>query len=39
MSGIKQINVVFTAEEHERLLKAKGEMSWHDFIMSLVESE
>ena len=36
---MKTINVTFTDEEGERLTEAKGVLSWHDFIMTLVEEE
>ena len=32
---MKQIRETFTDEEHKKLIKSKGEQSWHDFIMSL----
>lgn len=34
---IVTINVPFTKEEHAVLKDAKGTLSWHDFILSLVE--
>ena len=34
MVGMKTINVTFTDEEHERLVEAKGGLSWHDFILN-----
>jgi len=34
---MKTINVVFTDEEHEALVKAKKNKSWHDFILKLAE--
>lgn len=34
---VKQINVAFDDEEYEKLRKAKGKKSWHNFIMSLVK--
>jgi len=37
--GMRSISVTFTDEEHERLVKAKGSLSWHDFIMKLVEAK
>ena len=33
--SIKKINEAFTEEEFERLKKAKGGKSWHNFIMEL----
>ena len=33
---MKTINVTFDDEEHKDLDFLKGDMSWHDFIMSLV---
>ena len=36
-SGIvRTVNETFTDEEFEQLLKAKGNESWHDFILSLI---
>lgn len=34
---MKWINVAFENEEMEKLMKAKGDQSWHDFIMKLVK--
>ena len=34
---MKSISVTFTDEEHTALLKAKGELSWHDFILKMLE--
>lgn len=36
---MKTINVTFSDENHELLVKAKGELSWHDFILKLLEAE
>ena len=36
---MKGISEKFTDAEHAQLLKAKGNMSWHDFIMTLMEKE
>ena len=35
---MKTINVTFEDEEHERLVKKKGNLSWHDFILKLAEN-
>lgn len=35
---MKSINVYFEDNEFEKLIKAKGDQSWHDFIMKLVKS-
>lgn len=32
---MKTINEKFEDAEHKRLVKKKGKMSWHDFIMQL----
>ena len=32
---MKTINVTFSDEEHELLLEAKANISWHDFIILL----
>jgi predicted CopG family antitoxin len=34
---MKTINVTFTDEEYEQLLKTKNGTNWHDFIMELVK--
>lgn len=34
---MKTINVTFSDEEHKLLLEAKEELSWHDFILKLLE--
>ena len=34
---MKNINIVFTDEDHAKLTKAKGELSWHDFILTLLK--
>jgi len=34
---MKNINVVFEDEEFKRLVEAKGESSWHDFVLTLAE--
>lgn len=34
---MKQINIYFEDGEFEQLSKAKGNLSWHDFILKLVE--
>ena len=36
---MKSISVTFTDEEGEQLIKLKGVLSWHDFILTLVEKE
>ena len=33
---MKQINVYFDDEEHKKLEEKKRDLSWHDFIMNLV---
>lgn len=30
---MKNINVMFEDDEYEKLIKAKGKLSWHDFII------
>ena len=30
---MKTINVTLTDEEHETLVRVKGDLNWHDFIM------
>ena len=36
---MKKINETFTDEEFERLKKAKGKKTWHDFILNLAEEK
>lgn len=36
---MKTVNQTFTDEEMQKLQKTKGEKSWHDFILELVEKE
>jgi len=33
---MRRVNEVFEDNEFEKLLKKKGKMTWHDFIMQLV---
>jgi len=32
---MKQINVYFDDDEYEELVKAKGDLTWHNFIIQL----
>ena len=34
---VKYINIALDDDQHERLLKAKGDKSWQDFVMGLVK--
>jgi len=34
---MKSMTVIFEDAEHKKLMKKKDGMSWHDFIMKLVE--
>ena len=34
---MKTINVTFTDEEHRKLVRTKGDVSWHDFILNLLD--
>jgi len=34
---MKQINVYFDDDEHKKLTERKGNLSWHDFIIKLLE--
>ena len=36
---MRRINETFTCEEFDRLLKAKGKKTWHDFILELAKDE
>ena len=36
MDGMKSINEMFKKEEYNQLIKVKGDRTWHDFIMMLV---
>jgi hypothetical protein len=33
---MKVVHQTFEDQEHEQLVKAKGDKNWHDFIMELV---
>src|SRR5262249_8301688 len=35
----RQLNVILDDEDHQKLLKAKGQRSWREFIMTLVGVE
>ena len=34
---MKQLNITFEDSEHKKLVKAKGDMGWREFIMKLTE--
>ena len=34
---MKSINVYFEDEEYKKLRKKKGDLTWHDFILKLLE--
>lgn len=34
---VKQLNIILDDEDHRKLVKAKGEKSWRDFIMELAK--
>ncbi|MGQ9624787.1 MAG: hypothetical protein ACUVT9_05390 [Candidatus Bathycorpusculaceae bacterium] len=34
---MKTVNVTFTDEEFQKILEAKGNVSWHDFILKMSE--
>jgi len=36
---MKQINVYFDDEEYEKLIQKKKKLSWHDFILLLLNLE
>ncbi len=36
---MKQINVYFEDDEHKKIAEAKGNLSWHDFIIQLSEKK
>lgn len=36
---VKQINVYFDDKEYEKLKKIKDNLSWHDFIVKLLEEK
>ena len=36
---MKTINETFTDEEIRKLKKKKGKLSWHDFILKLIEEK
>ena len=37
--GIKNVFIPMTQEEYDRLQVIKGEMSWHDLLMSLLNKK
>ena len=39
MIVMKTVNVVFTDEEHKKLVNMKENLSWHDFILKPVEAK
>lgn len=39
MADTKTINETFTNAEHKQLIAAKGKMTWHDFIMTLLQQK
>ena len=36
---MKNINVTFTEEEHALLVKVKGKLNWHDFILKAANNK
>lgn len=36
MADTKTINETFTDAEHKQLIIVKGDLTWHDFIMTLL---
>ncbi len=36
---MKTVNETFTEEEYEKLLEVKQKLTWHDFILELIEFE
>lgn len=36
---MRTINVVFEDKEYDQLKKLKGDLSWHDFMMEMVQSQ
>ena len=34
---VRQINVSFDDEDHKKLEEKKGNLSWHDFILKLLD--
>ena len=39
MITVKTINVTFTDEEHDVLVKTKNDLNWHDFILKIKDLE
>lgn len=39
MVDVKTINVTFTDEEHDQLIKKKNGTNWHDYIIELAKKE
>jgi predicted CopG family antitoxin len=35
---MKTVNVTFEDKEYRKLIEKKGELSWHNFIMTLVNA-
>ncbi len=36
---VKQINVYFEDNEHKKLVAKKKNLTWHDFILKLIQSK
>jgi len=36
---MKQINVYFEKEEYDKLIELKKKLSWHDFILTILNKE
>lgn len=36
---MKTINVTFEEKEHKKLTEEKGEQSWHEFILKLIDKD
>ena len=34
--GIHNIHIIADEEEYQKLMKAKGNMTWHDYLLSTV---
>ena len=36
---MKTINVPFEDKQHQKLTEKKGELSWHEFILKLIDKD
>lgn len=36
---VKQLNIILDDKDHEKLVRAKGDKNWRDFVMSLTKKD